>query len=707
MSEILAPPSSDSVESRTVYATCPHDCPDTCSMVVTVAGDKAIKVEGNAQHRFTGGFLCTKVSKYLDRVYHEGRVLYPQRRVGPKGSANFTRISWEEALEEITSRFQTIIKQYGPQAILPYSYAGNMGLLQYGSMDRRFFHKMGASLLARTICATAGATGYRYTIGGSMGFDPEAIKYAKLIVIMGSNILTSNVHLWPFILEARKAGARVISIDPYRNRTAAAADEHIPIRPGTDGALALGWMHVIIKENLHDTDYISKYTLGFEQLAERVKAYTPERVSEITGIPAEKIISLARAIATEHPVALRINYGLQRHHGGGMAVRTLACIPAITGGWRHVGGGILLSTSGAFPINNSALEIPALIPPGTRTINMCRLGEALTNRVPETGERAFDIPVQALFIYNSNPAAVAPDSSAVIEGLKREELFTVVHEQFFTDTTDYADIVLPATTQLEHFDIHKPYGHLYLMHNEPAIAPMGEARPNTAVFRELAHRMGYTDACFNDTDEEMAQQALNVEHPAIKGITLERLKKEHAIRLNVADPFLPFAEGGFLTPSGKCEFYSETMAKDGLDPLPTYIAPLENEQSAPQLFAQFPISLLSPPAHSFLNSTFANVPKLIKNEKEPTVEMNAADAGPRGIKNGDIVRVYNGRGEFCVKAVISDKVKPGIALAASIWWRKLSPDHRNVNETTSQALTDIGAGATFYDNLVEIELVRD
>jgi anaerobic selenocysteine-containing dehydrogenase len=695
----------DKNDLRVVRAVCPHDCPDTCSMVVTVQGDRAIKVEGDPNHRFTDGFLCTKVSKYLDRVYHSDRVLYPQRRIGTKGEGRFERISWDEALDEIAARYRQISEKYGPQAILPYSYAGTMGLLNYGSMDRRFFHRLGASLLARTICATAGAAGYKYTVGASIGYDPEAIKYAKLIVIIGSNILTSNVHLWPLILQARKNGARVVSIDPYKNRTAAASDEHIPIKPGTDAALGLGLMNVIVAEGLEDKDYIEKYTVGFEKLRERLKEYPPERVARITGIPEEKIVELARAIAVEQPVAIRINYGLQRHRGGGMAVRTLSCIPALTGAWRYPGGGILLSTSGTYPINFTALERPDLIPPGTRTINMSRLGEALTNRSPEAGSRPFDPPVKALFVYNSNPAAVAPDGNAVIEGLKREDLFTVVHEQFYTDTTDYADIVLPATTQLEHFDLHKAYGHLYLMLNQPAIEPMGEARPNTAMFRALAERMGFTESCFADTDEEMAEQALSSGHPAIAGITLERLKRENSIRLNFPDPYLPFVEGRFPTPSGKCEFYSETMLQDGLDPVPSYIPPAESEEESPEIFARYPIALLSPPAHSFLNSTFVNVPKLLKTEREPVIEINAEDAARRKILDGMPVRVFNGRGECRLRAVISDRVKAGVAVAPSIWWRKLSPDGRNVNQTTSQAITDMGGGATFYDNLVDIEPV--
>ncbi|HZG66104.1 MAG TPA: molybdopterin-dependent oxidoreductase, partial [Herpetosiphonaceae bacterium] len=441
-----------------VRAACPHDCPDTCAMLVTVKDGKAVRVSGDPRHPVTQGFLCSKVSRYLERTYHPDRVLYPQRRVGPRGSDVWERISWDEALDEITTRFRAIADEYGPQAILPYSYAGTMGLLNYASMDRRFFHRLGASLLDRTICATAGATGYRYSVGASIGTDPEQFAAARLILIWGSNTLTSNPHLWPFVKRARAAGARLIAIDPYRSRTAAQCDEHLPIRPGSDAALALGMMHVIFRDGLDDRDYLDRYTVGADKLRARAAEYPPERAAELTGICAERIEMLAHEYARIEPAVIRINYGLQRHAGGGMAVRTLACLPAVVGAWRHPAGGILLSTSGTFPLNYAALERPDLIPPGTRTINMVRLGEALT----ETSEP----PVKALFVYNSNPAAVAPDLERVHQGMSRSDLFVVVHEQFKTDTALYADLLLPATTQLEHADIHKAYGHLYMLWNE-------------------------------------------------------------------------------------------------------------------------------------------------------------------------------------------------------------------------------------------------
>jgi len=680
---------------RTVRGACPHDCPDTCAMLIDLEDGRAVKVRGNPDHPFTRGFLCKKVSRYVERTYSPDRVLHPMRRKGPKGAGRFEPITWDEALDEIATRFKEIAESAdGPEAILPYSYAGTMGLVQSQSIDRRFFHRLGASLLDRTICATAGGAGYSYTIGARIGTDPETVHLAKLIIIWGSNVITSNVHLWPQILEARRRGARIIAIDPYRCRTAAEADEHLQLRPGSDAALALGMMNVILNEGLEDREYIEKFTIGIERLRERAQQYSPDRVAEITGLTKEQVINLVREYARSRPSFIRINYGLQRHRGGGMAVRAIACLPALVGAWRDAGGGIILSTSSTFPLNYHALERPDLIKGNPRTINMSRLGEALTEARP---------PVRALYVYNSNPAAVAPDLARVIRGLKREDLFTVVHEQFPTDTTDYADIVLPATTQLEHFDIIKPYGHLYLMLNQPAIEPLGEAKSNSEVFRLLAARMGFTEDCFKESDEEIAASALKTDHPWLKGITLDALKRDGYARLNLPPQFVPFAEGQFPTPSGRCEFFSEQMIKDGLDPVPDYTPPLECREVSPELYEKYPIQLLSPPAHSFLNSTFANLPFFIKDEKEPIVEINAEDAKARNISDGETVRVFNDRGELRLTAYISDRVRAGVAVAPSIWWNKLSPHRRNVNWTTSENLTDMGGGATFYDNLVQIE----
>lgn len=681
-------------QKHIIHAACPHDCPDTCAMLVEVEDGRATHLTGDHNHPTTRGFLCTKVTRYLERVYNPDRLLYPQKRVGAKGEGRFERISWDEAIETIARHFKQIAQsEDGPESILPYSYAGTMGIIQGSSMDRRFFHRLGASLLARTICSSAGGEGIAATLGQKMGTDIENFHRARLIVLWGTNTLSSNIHLWPEIKEALAEGARLIGIDPFRNNTLDHCHQLIQVRPGTDAALALTVMNVIISEGLEDRDYIERYTIGFEQLRERAAEFPPSRAASICGVTEDEIINFAREYATTKPAVIRVNYGLQRHAGGGMAVRAISCLPALTGAWREVGGGVLLSTSGTFAFNEARLQATDLIRGNPRTINMSRLGEALTEARP---------PVRALYVYNSNPAAIAPDQSKVLEGLKREDMFTVVHEQFQTDTADYADILLPATTQLEHRDIVKPYGHYYLVYNEPAIAPLGEAKPNAEVFRLLAGAMGFEEACFKDTDEDIIRQALESDAPVFEGITLERLKSEGWARLNLPDTFAPFAEGGYRTPSGKCEFYSESLKQKGIDPLPAFIPPRESPASAPELAARYPIQLISPPANSFLNSTFSNLKSFLRSERHPFVLINPADARSREIQDGELVRVRNDRGQCELVARVSDRVKPGVACALSTWWNKLSPGHKNVNQTVSQELTDLGGGATFYDNLVEI-----
>lgn len=681
---------------KTVRAVCPHDCPDTCGMLVTVADGQAVRLRGDPEHPFTRGFLCQKVSRYLDRVYHPDRLTHPLLRTGPKGAGQYRCISWDEAIARIASEFQRIAASAdGPQAILPYSYAGTMGKLQGSSLDRRFFHRLGASLLDRTICATAGSAGCDITLGTRAAFDPEAIVHARYIINWGSNTSVTNMHLWALMHQARKAGARIITIDPFRCQTAARSDWWLPIRPGADAALALGIMHVLFRDGLQDDDYLERYCLGADQLRERaLKEYGLDRVSRITGLPADDIEKLAHEYAGTPPACIRVNYGLQRHFGGGMAVRTITCLPAIIGAWRHAGGGALLSTSKLYPFNAAALERPDLIPPGTRTINMVQLAEALAGELPGP-------PVRAIYVYNANPAAVNPDQSRVLHGLRRDDLFTVVHDQFQTDTADYADIILPATTQLEHFDIHGSYGHLYVQTNEPAIAPLAEAKSNTDVFRLLADRMGFEPELFQVSDQELARQAL--QSPGFKNsIDLDRLRRLGPLRLNLPKDYAPFVEGGFPTPSGKCELYSPGMATRGLDPLPTYTPPHEDPQTRPELAARFPLQMLSPPVPEFLNSTFVNIASLRRQAGEPTVEMHADDAAPRGICDGQSVRLFNDRGSFVARAVIAGNVRPGTVVSQGIWWNKHSTDGVNCNVTTSTRLTDLGGGATFFDNLVEV-----
>lgn len=699
----------NTTKTHEVRGVCPHDCPDACGWVVSIRGDKAVKLAGDTEHPFTRGYLCQKVARYLERVYHPNRLLTPLRRTGPKGSGRFEPMSWDSAIAEIAERFSAIMTSPdGPQAILPYSYGGTMGEIQGGSLDRRFFHRIGASLLDRTICATAGCAGSDITLGTRAFIDPMQVTRARLILNWGSNTSVTNSHLWSLMHQARKNGATIITIDPYRTPTAARSDWWLAVRPGTDAALALGMMHVIFREGLQDQDYIDRYCLGGETLRDRVMSQNaPSRVASITGLSVADIERLGKLYATSHPSFLRFNYGLQRHQGGGMAARTVCCLPGITGAWRHPGGGALLSTSKMYAWNRAALQRPDLVPPGTRTINMVQLAEALLGELPAPR-------VQALYVYNANPATVNPDQRRVLAGLSRDDLFTVVHDQFLTDTARYADIVLPATTQFEHFDILGSYGHLYVQTNEPAIAPLGESKPNTEVFRLLARAMGLEPELFEVSDEQLADVAL-ISSPtpkripladAMEGMSRESLRTLGPVKLNVPEAFAPFAEGGFDTPSGKCEFYSPQLAEQGLDPLPNYTPPAEDPQTRPELARRFPLQLLTPPHPAILNSTFANVPSLRKMAGPPEVELTAADADSRGLRDGDSVRVFNDRGAFLARLRVSANVKSGVAVALGCRWLSDVPDGWNVNATTSTAITDFGGGATFFDNLVQVEAVE-
>ncbi|MEO7086722.1 MAG: molybdopterin oxidoreductase family protein [Gemmatimonadaceae bacterium] len=688
-------------ETHVIRGACPHDCPDTCAMHVTVQDGRAVRVAGDPDHPFTRGFLCAKVNRYIERTYHPDRVLYPMRRISPKGSApQFERVSWDDALADIARRLNEIrSSSNGAQSILPYSYAGTMGLVQSASMDRRFFHTIGASLLDRTICSMAGTVGMRMTVGANIGADPEGIPDSDLILLWGTNTLTANPHMWPFVLEAREKGARVIAIDPIRTRTAAQCDDWIGIRPGTDAALALGMMHMLFERGLEDADYIAAHTVGVEQLRERAREYPPERVAAITGVPAEKIVELGELYGRSKATFIRVNYGLQRHAGGGMAVRTIACLPAITGHWKRPGGGVQLSSSANFQFDKKTLERPDFSPP-VRTINMIRLGDALT--LPDAGVGG--PPVKAMIVYNSNPAAVAPDRNTVLRGMSRSDLFTVVLEHFQTDTADYADYVLPATTQLEHWDIHFSYGHHYVTLNQPSIAPMGEALSNAEIFRRLAARMGLDHPCFKDDDVTLVRQSIEHPGPKMAGVTFEELMEKGWTRLNVPKPYLPFANGGFLTPSGKCEFVSPRMEEMGLDPLPTFTPPYEFPDTSPALAAKYPLTLISSPAHQFLNTTFVNIDTLRRSAREPECLLHPIDAEQRGIAVGARVVVHNDRGAFTAVARVEDTIRPGVVWAPSIWWGKYAADGANANQTTSQRETDMGHGPVFYDNLVEVGL---
>ena len=671
-----------------VRGACPHDCPDTCALLTTVEDGRAVKVQGNPAHALTDGVLCAKVSRYTERTYHPERILTPLKRVGPKGSGRFEPVGWDEALDDIAGRLQAIAAR-DPQAILPYSYAGTMGQVQGDSMSARFFHQLGASLLDRTICASAGAEALTQTLGNKVGMKVQHFAQSKLIVIWGSNPIGSNLHFWRIAQQAKRDGARLVCIDPRHSETADKCHEHIALLPGTDAALALAVMHELITHGWLDQDYIDRYTLGWEALSERALQWPPERAAEVCGVPVDQIRRLARDWGTTKPAAIRLNYGMQRVRGGGNAVRAVACLPALTGAWRHRAGGLLMSSSGHFPVRRAALQRPDLLGQRRpRTINMSTIGDDLLR----PASLQFGPQIEALVVYNSNPVAVAPHSGRVVQGFAREDLFTVVLEHFQTDTADYADYILPATTQLEHWDLHTTYGHTDVLLNRPAIAPVGQARSNTEIFRALAARMGFDEPCFGDTDEQLCRMTMGDEKD------FEVLLENGFASLPLPDA--PFAEGGFPTPSGRCEFFSQSLADQGLDGLPDHLPNYETPGSD----ARYPLAMISPPARNFLNSTFVNVKSLRDIETEPLLEIHPQDAAARGIADGAVVEVVNDRGRYQCKAHVSERARPGVVNGLGIWWRKMGLNDTNVNELTSQQLTDLGRAPVFYDCLVEVSV---
>ena len=674
---------------RSVRAACPHDCPDTCAIRVTVRDDRIVELRGDRDHPPTHGALCTKVSRYAERTDHPQRVLHPLKRVGAKGSGRFEQVGWDEALRDIAARLAAIAGR-DPQAIVPYSYAGTMGLLQGEGMAARFFNRLGASRLDRTICATAGGAALVATYGAKVGMHVEHFAGSRLILIWGSNPIASNLHFWTFAQQAKRAGAKLWCIDPRRSETADKCHRHLALRPGTDGALALALINELATKGGLDDDYVAQHVEGFGALHERALAWPVERAADVCGVDAAAIRELAHDYATLRPAAIRLNYGMQRVHGGGNAVRLIALLPCLVGAWRDRAGGLLLSSSGWFaPVrNDAALQRPDLLAGrNPRTINMSTIGEDLLREAsPGFGPR-----IEALVVYNSNPVAVAPQSRRVVAGFAREDLFTVVLEHFLTDTADHADFVLPATTQLEHLDVHTSYGHTYVLLNRPALAPRGLAKPNTQIFRELAARMGFDDPCFGDDDETLLQQAL-------RGVDLAALERDGWVKLPLPDA--PFAQGGFPTPSGRAR-----VDVPGLG-VPDYLPNHECAATAPEVAARYPLAMISPPARNFLNSTFVNVQSLRSIEGEPLLEIHPDDAAPRGIESGTMVSVFNDRGDYRCRAEVCTRARPGVVNGLGIWWRKLGPAGTNVNELTHQRLTDLGAAPTFYDCLVEVRPVQ-
>ncbi|WP_425355472.1 molybdopterin-containing oxidoreductase family protein [Saccharibacillus sacchari] len=685
-------------------AVCPLDCPDTCGLLLHKEEGKIVKVTGNPHHPATKGAICNKVRHMAEKVYHPDRLLYPMKRSGPKGSGRFMRISWAEALTEIAEKFQSLSAEHGAESILPYSFYGNMGVLNAEGMDRRFFGKLGASKLAYTICNSAGNTGWKYTMGFGGGSSPEDTLNAKLFIVWGGNIVSTSMHQAVLMEQARKNGAKIMVIDAHKNLTGRRADWFIPLYPGTDTALALGIMNVLFERGLTDEAFLQAHTVGHEELREHAKEYTPERVSRITGVPADDIVTLAMLYGETSPSHIHIGNGLQHHDNGGMAVRTVSCLPALTGQWT-CGGGAFKSNGAYASLNDDALTRPDLRPnPGVRTINMNKLADALLTLEPK---------VRGLFVFGSNPAVVAPESDRVRQGLEREDLFTVVHELFLTDTAKYADIVLPATSSFENTDLYTSYWHHYVQLQEPAIEPAGESKSNFELFSLLAQAMGFEEDAFRETENQVVRAALdNPDNPYLKGVTLERLQTERFVELDMS-PKADYLQR-LTTPSGKIELYSEQLQALGLPPLPTYM-PLEegfDGENREHKHPAYPLMFVSPPNHNFLNSTFANVEKHQSMEKEPLLQIHPQDAATRGIEDGQRVEAYNARGVYVLKAVVTDLMLPGTVVSQGLWWNanpgENAPNKRRLaNALTSSRIADMGGGATFFSTTVEVRHAQE
>lgn len=676
-------------------AVCPLDCPDTCGLLLHKEKGKIVKVTGNPEHPITKGAICNKVRNMTERVYDPERVLYPLKRVGPKGEGRFERISWEEAVDTITGRFKELIRTDGPESILPYSFYGNMGVLSVDGMDRRFFNALGSSQLDQTICSVAGNEGWASVMGFKGGTSPEDTEDADLIIIWGGNVISTNMHQVVLAEKARKKGAKVIVIDVHRNRTAQWADWFIPLYPGTDTALALGVMHVLFQQGLTDDEFLRRYTVGHEELREHVKVYTPERVARITGVPAADIIRLAEMYGQARAAYINIGNGLQHHDNGGMNVRAVTCLPALTGQWLKHGGGASRSNSAYAILNGANLARPDLRQnPDARVINMNRIGEVLLQK---------ENSIKALFVYCSNPIVVAPDSSRVVQGFEREDLFTVVHDLFLTDTARYADIVLPAASSFEGTDLYKSYWHHYIQLQSPVIAPRGESKSNYELFSLLGQAMGFDEAAFMESEEDMIAGALdNPTNPYLKGVTLEALKESAFVKLDMT-PKANYLDR-LTTPSGKIELYSERMKQMGLPAMPTYVPLIEgyDGEQRPQAGERFPLMFISPPNHNFLNSTFANLPKHQRLEREPLLQIHPEDARNRDITDGDAVTVWNDRGMYELKAKVTDLMLPGTVISQGLWWGGKERRQR-ANALTSDRLSDMGQGATFFSTVVNVK----
>jgi len=709
---------NDQPQRTQFFGGCPHDCPDTCAMIYEVEDGRLVDVRGNKEHPMTRGGLCVKLKDYHDHHYNPDRVLYPLRRVGPKGSRQFARITWDEAIAEITARWKDIIARYGSQAIMPYSYLGNEGLVQGLTAGDAFFNRLGSTVNEKTFCASGSSTAWLLTVGPTGGVDPESFVHSRYIVIWACNSISTNLHHWPFILEAQKRGAKIVVIDSYRSRTAKQADWHIMPKPGTDGALAMGIIAAMIKNGYVDRDWVDQHSVGFPELAERAAEFTPDYVEKVTGVPAQDVATLAREFATIQPSVIRMGVALERHAGGGQTIRAVCAIPALAGSWRHVGGGLLQMPLWEFPVDWARVSRPDFIRPGTRVVNNLQLGRALV------GDMKLDPPVMGLYVYNTNPVSQAPETNTIVKGLAREDLFFTIAEHFITDTAAYADIVLPATMAGEHDDMMFSWGHFYLTINEQAIEPCGEAKSNAEIFRLLAASFGFDDPQFKMSDMELAQHYVQWDAPQMAGIDMDYFRRHGYFHLAVGTPDdrLPHANGNFPTPSGKVEFmvkdaknfvappfrmmYEDMQSGEDVDPLPGYVPPRESRATNPDLAERYPLNVISPKSHGFLNSCYANEPHKIKGQGEQFVMISPKDAEARSIREGDPVRVYNDRGDFEGVARVTDDVREGVVVATLGYWRSLNRSDGSVNSISSAEYCGLGRAPTYSDNLVQIVRVN-
>ena len=709
---------NEPIKRETFFGACPHDCPDTCAMVYEVQDGKLVEVKGNKEHPITRGTLCVKLKDFHDHHVNPDRLMYPLRRSGPKGSKQFERITWDEAISEIGRRWRAIIAEYGSQAIMPYSYLGNMGLVQGINSGDPFFNKLGTTVNEKTFCTSGSSTAWLLTVGPTGGVDPESFVHCKYIVIWACNSISTNLHHWPFVLEARKKGAKVVVIDAYRSRTAKAGDWHICPRPGTDGALAMGFINSMIEQGLVDQDYADKYTVGYPELKARAAEFTPEYVEKVTGVKADDIAKFAREFATAQPSAIRIGVAIERSAGGAQASRAIYCLPALAGSWRHVGGGVLQLPLWEFPVDWAKAARPDWIKPGTRVVNNLRLGAALT------GEMKLDPPIKSLFVFCTNPVSQTPETNKIVEGLKREDLFTVVAEHFITDTAKYADIILPSAMAGEAEDMMWSWGHFYLTYNQKAIEPPGECKPTSEMWRLLAKEMGFGDPVFKMTDSELAAHHINWDDPKMSGIDMEHFKTYGYFKIDVgsADTRVPHKNGKFPTPSGKVEFlvkdatnfvappfrmmYEAKQSGEAVDPLPGYVAPRESRDSNPNLAERYPLNIISPKSHGFLNSCYANEPHKIRGQGEQFILISPTDAAARSIREGDPVRVFNDRGDFEGLARVTDDVGDGVIVATLGYWRSLNRSDGSVNSISSAEFCGLGRAPTFSDNLVQVVRVN-